>query len=680
MLRPGGAVYVSTPNLLTLAPPGRGEVGQPLAPARVPRRGVPRALRERLRAASSCSASSTRASCALHELALRAGWDRVHAGARHHEALLRPLHAGHLRARLRAARRAARARARLRRGAPRLERRRAPRARSRSCCTRTCPTWRASAPGRSARSGSGRPWRASTCRCSTLLDGAPVTVGLTPVLCDQLEAMRGEPASATCASCARSARRSTPRTPPASTRRRARAGGRGAPRGGRLHARGARLRGARPRPPRRLRARSSGVELWTSAATHALLPLIATDAGLRLQLATGTASHLRRFGGWGGGFWLPECAYVPGLERELADARRARVLRRPDRAWPASTTSCRSPPRPGPVAVPIDWETVELVWNDERRLPGSRRLPRLLPPHGPRPEAVEQRRASPTTTSAALALAREHARDFVAPGGGAARATAACSAARSTPSCSGTGGTRGRPGSRAVLEEAEAQGVRLVTRVGGDRAGGAGGSASSPPSTWGHGKDFTTWDAPAVAELAFAARAAELRTVAAVAAHGAPHAALERAARELLAMQASDWAFMVTRDLAADYPAERMRLHGAALDAALAALTDSAAAPGARRCAAWRRTSTSPPDHSVDPNARPDPVLGVPAADRGRPRAPRAQAGGEPGGPGRGRARARARPRGGPAGGGGGRRARPPRARARAPARPRASSSPGSST
>jgi 1,4-alpha-glucan branching enzyme len=67
--------------------------------------------------------------------------------------------------------------------------------------------------------------------------------------------------------------------------------------------------------------------------------------------------------------------------------------------------------------------------------------------------------------------------------------------------------------------------------------------------------------------------------VAAVAGRGAPHAALERAARELLAMQASDWSFMVTRGLAGDYPVERMRLHGAALDAALAALTDSAAAP-----------------------------------------------------------------------------------------------------
>jgi predicted glycosyl hydrolase (DUF1957 family) len=64
-----------------------------------------------------------------------------------------------------------------------------------------------------------------------------------------------------------------------------------------------------------------------------------------------------------------------------------------------------------------------------------------------------------------------------------------------------------------------------------------------------------------------------------VATHRAPHAALERAARELLAMQSSDWSFMVARDLAADYPAERIQLHADSLDAALAALTDSAAAP-----------------------------------------------------------------------------------------------------
>ena len=44
--------------------PGREKSDNPWHLQRVPRRGVPRAVRERLRAASSCSASSTRASCA----------------------------------------------------------------------------------------------------------------------------------------------------------------------------------------------------------------------------------------------------------------------------------------------------------------------------------------------------------------------------------------------------------------------------------------------------------------------------------------------------------------------------------------------------------------------------------------------------------------------------------------
>jgi 2-polyprenyl-3-methyl-5-hydroxy-6-metoxy-1,4-benzoquinol methylase len=78
MLRPGGTVYVSTPNLLTLAPPGAHKSDNPWH------------LRE-------YRAEEFRALCAgsfdqvdllglfharklrAHELALRAGWDRVHA-------------------------------------------------------------------------------------------------------------------------------------------------------------------------------------------------------------------------------------------------------------------------------------------------------------------------------------------------------------------------------------------------------------------------------------------------------------------------------------------------------------------------------------------------------------------------------------------------------------------------
>jgi 1,4-alpha-glucan branching enzyme len=47
---------------------------------------------------------------------------------------------------------------------------------------------------------------------------------------------------------------------------------------------------------------------------------------------------------------------------------------------------------------------------------------------------------------------------------------------------------------------------------------------------------------------------------------------VERAARELLALQSSDWAFMATRALAADYPERRVRNHTAAFEDALVAL------------------------------------------------------------------------------------------------------------
>ena len=180
-----------------------------------------------------------------------------------------------------------------------------------------------------------------------LLDGAPVTVGLTPVLCDQLEAMRGEAGDRylrflreiRAADPRRGrrrprARRTSPSWPPRCAAPRA-------------------TTSSPSRPSSTATATCSAafgaldrVELWTSAATHALLPLLATDAGLRLQLATGTASHLRRFGSWGGGFWLPECAYAPGLERDLADHGVRAFCVDQTRGRRASTTCARSRPRP----------------------------------------------------------------------------------------------------------------------------------------------------------------------------------------------------------------------------------------------------------------------------------------------------------------------------------------------
>ena len=408
-----------------------------------------------------------------------------------------------------------------------------------------------------------------------LLDGVPVTLGLTPVLCDQLEAMRGDAGE-------RYVRFLRDIRAPIHAEDAAGLDDSGEPR---LAAEVRRAACDYTRAEQAFEERGrdlvaafsglSGVELWTSAATHGLLPLMATDAGLRLQVGTGTSSHMHRFGRWDGGFRLPECGYVPWLERELAD-HGVRVfcvdqtnVSGFDHLTPVATKA-------GPVAVPIDWASVQLVWNDENGYPahGTYRNYWGRTVHDLKPWSNA---GQPYEHEAALELARAHARGFVAHAADRLRDGGLLCCALDTELL-GHWWYEGLDWLGAVFEEAEAQGVRLVTVSEGlelvepvER--------ELAPSTWGHGKDFTTWDAPAVADLAFEARRAELRTVAALATHGAPHGVLERAARELLAIQASDWAFMVTRDLAADYPAERMRLHAGALDAALAALTDSAPAP-----------------------------------------------------------------------------------------------------
>jgi 1,4-alpha-glucan branching enzyme len=82
---------------------------------------------------------------------------------------------------------------------------------------------------------------------------------------------------------------------------------------------------------------SGRIETITSAATHGFLPLLARDESIRLQLAVGRAEHRRLFGRLPQGLWAPECAYRPrgpwqpwssapriavrrGIEEHLCDA------------------------------------------------------------------------------------------------------------------------------------------------------------------------------------------------------------------------------------------------------------------------------------------------------------------------------------------------------------------------
>ncbi|MBK7724184.1 MAG: hypothetical protein IPI33_02700 [Dehalococcoidia bacterium] len=65
---------------------------------------------------------------------------------------------------------------------------------------------------------------------------------------------------------------------------------------------------------------SGSIEIASCAATHGYLPLLADDDAVRFQIETGVQSHVGNFGRPPRSFWLPECAYRPGLERFLEDA------------------------------------------------------------------------------------------------------------------------------------------------------------------------------------------------------------------------------------------------------------------------------------------------------------------------------------------------------------------------
>jgi 1,4-alpha-glucan branching enzyme len=58
----------------------------------------------------------------------------------------------------------------------------------------------------------------------------------------------------------------------------------------------------------------------TSAATHAFLPYIQTEQGVKAQIDSGIRIFEKYFGEKPKGFWLPECAYTAGVDKLLAEA------------------------------------------------------------------------------------------------------------------------------------------------------------------------------------------------------------------------------------------------------------------------------------------------------------------------------------------------------------------------
>jgi 1,4-alpha-glucan branching enzyme len=115
-----------------------------------------------------------------------------------------------------------------------------------------------------------------------------------------------------------------------------------------------------------------------------------------------------------------------------------------------------------------------------------------------------------------------------------------------------------------VLNGAELDGVRLLTLP---QALAEHVAEERPVSvaSWGEGKSLETWDSPSVSDLVWATRRSELRLLRALGLRALHRDAAMRAARELLALQSSDWAFMDHRGQAGDYPYTRATAHAQGL-------------------------------------------------------------------------------------------------------------------
>jgi len=365
------------------------------------------------------------------------------------------------------------------------------------------------------------------------------------------------------------------------------------------------------------------LELATTAATHAYLPLLGDERLVRAQLAVGLAEHRRHFGRAPTGMWLPECGYREELDAPLAALGVRWVVLEAHGvlfATPRPSFGVYAPVRsPGGVAAfGRDPDTSRQVWSARGGYPGHpdyrefyRDVAFELDEEVVRPYlhagirtnlGLKYRRITgptddkqPYDRARALVRADEHAAHFVDARRRQASALAALMPEREPVVLApydaellGHWWYEGPEWLGLVLQRAAApgSGVTLTTPADVLASGASMQTVSPADSSWGeHGysavwlDERNDWIYPHL-------HAAGARLLAAVDRFAATtpgplvERALTQAGRELLLAQSSDWAFIMRSGPHASYAERRTREHVAAVlalcDEALGGLIDDA--------------------------------------------------------------------------------------------------------
>lgn len=338
------------------------------------------------------------------------------------------------------------------------------------------------------------------------------------------------------------------------------------------------------------------VEILGGPLAHPFQPLL-DDRILLPSLVGGLADTRLRLGSRPAGIWAPECGYRPGMEQLYREAGIAYFLvDGPTLASAGATTA--HPWRVGSsdvVTVGRDLDVTYRVWSPRRGYPGGRWYRDFHTydhTWGLRPSRVTSTRTDPQDKApydaerAGAAVAAD-AQDFVT------HVVRRCrELAEHTPNpvivaaydteLFGHWWHEGPAFLSAILDQLPEAGVEVTTlsKVM-DRTSG---SIDLAPSSWGSGKDWRVWDGAQVADISDTGRDLQqaaltfLRSVD----PGSRDLFADQVVRELLLALSSDWAFMITKDSAAQYARNRFTGHANAVRDLIAASGTQAGIDAAR--------------------------------------------------------------------------------------------------
>ena len=318
------------------------------------------------------------------------------------------------------------------------------------------------------------------------------------------------------------------------------------------------------------------VELLGGPATHPFQPLLQPRVR-QFALRAGLADTARRTGSRPAGIWAPECGYAPGMEQGYASAGVRRFLV-DGPALRGDTGFARPVGDSGVVCFGRDLPVTYRVWSPRSGYPGHRTYRDFhtydhacgLKPARVTGRDVSPERKKPYDPELAAPTVRRHAADFVRV---VRQRLTALAQAHGRPGLVvaaydtelfGHWWFEGPAWLEAVLRGLPEAGVRVSTLRGALDAGLVGEPVELPASSWGSGKDWRVWDGVMVADLVeLGGEVQRLLLDSVDKAPGGPgrNRTLDGMARQALLALSSDWAFMVSKDSAADYARGRAWEH-----------------------------------------------------------------------------------------------------------------------